>query len=110
MSKYISYVTESIISEVHTDKEHSRVTVFFKTKDGEIEKTLSKQEIAESLNQLANIRNHKIAISENVEQDIVKDIKDIHREMVNMYTKHQIHQLKSNLINYLKMSKLFNFI
>lgn len=80
MPKYVNYIAESIVLKVYTDKKNAKIRVFSKTKDGEIEKTLSKQQIAEFLNQFANRRKHKTAISKNVEQGIIKDIEGIHRE------------------------------
>ncbi len=80
MPKYVNRIAESIVLKVYTDKKNAKIRVFSKTKDGEVEKTLSKQEIAEFLNKFANRGKHKTAISKNVEQGIIKDIEGIHRE------------------------------
>ncbi|WP_264704534.1 hypothetical protein [Wolbachia endosymbiont (group B) of Apotomis betuletana] len=83
MPKYVNRIAQSIVLKVYTDKEHPRVKVFYKTEDredGQVETRLSKQEIAEFLNQFANRGKHKTAISKNVEQGIIKDIEGIHRE------------------------------
>ncbi len=83
MPKYVNRIAQSIVLKVYTDKEHPRVKVFYKTEDredGQIETRLSKQEIAEFLNQFANKEKHQISISKNVEQGIIKDIEGIRRE------------------------------
>ncbi|WGJ62352.1 hypothetical protein [Wolbachia endosymbiont of Frankliniella intonsa] len=64
-------------------KENAKIRVFSKIKDGEVEKTLSKQQIVEFLNLFTNIRNQgnkEIAISKNIERGIVEDIEGIRRE------------------------------
>lgn len=83
MPKYVNYIAESIVLKVYTDKKNAKIRVFSKTKDGEIEKTLSKQQIVESLNLFTNIRNQgnkELAISKNIERGIVEDIEGIRRE------------------------------
>ncbi|UXX40295.1 MULTISPECIES: hypothetical protein [unclassified Wolbachia] len=83
MPKYVNRIAQSIVLKVYTDKEHPRVKVFCKTEDredGQVETRLSKQEIAEFLNQFANKGKHQISISKNVEQGIIKDIEGIRRE------------------------------
>ncbi|CQD09120.1 Uncharacterised protein [Wolbachia endosymbiont wPip_Mol of Culex molestus] len=83
MPKYVNRIAQSIVLKVYTDKEHPRVKVFYKTEDredGQVETRLSKQEIAEFLNQFANKGKHQISISKNVEQGIIKDIEGIRRE------------------------------
>ncbi|OCA06878.1 hypothetical protein [Wolbachia endosymbiont of Trichogramma pretiosum] len=113
MPKHVNRISQSIVLKVYTDKEHPRVKVFCKTEDrenGQVEIRLSKQKVAEFLNQIANKGKHQISISKNVEQGIIKDIEGIRREMVDMYTKHRIYQLKNNIISYLKVRKLFNLV
>ncbi|OAB82145.1 hypothetical protein WSTR_02300 [Wolbachia endosymbiont of Laodelphax striatellus] len=83
MPKYINRIAQSIVLKVYTDKKNAKIRVFSKTKDGEVEKTLSKQQIVEFLNLLTNIRNQgnkELAISKNVERGIVEDIEGIRRE------------------------------
>ncbi|MFT4327600.1 MAG: hypothetical protein AB3P07_03165 [Wolbachia pipientis] len=83
MPKYVNYIAESIVLKVYTDKKNAKIRVFSKTKDGEIEKTLSKQQIVEFLNLFTNIRNQgnkELAISKNIERGIVEDIEGIRRE------------------------------
>ncbi len=83
MPKYVNRIAQSIVLKVYTDKEHSRIRVFYKNEDredGQIEETLSNQQIAEFLNQFANKGKHQIFISKNVEQGIIKDIEGIRRE------------------------------
>ncbi|AZU37392.1 hypothetical protein BBB02_02185 [Wolbachia endosymbiont of Bemisia tabaci] len=83
MPKYVNRIAQSIVLKVYTDKEHPRVKVFYKTEDredGQVETRLSKQEIADFLNQFANKGKHQISISKNVEQGIIKDIEGIRRE------------------------------
>ncbi|WP_395461279.1 hypothetical protein [Wolbachia endosymbiont (group B) of Ablattaria laevigata] len=83
MPKYLNRIAQSIVLKVYTDKKHPRVKVFCKTEDredGQVETRLSKQEIAEFLNQFANKGKHQISISKNVEQGIIKDIEGIRRE------------------------------
>lgn len=70
MPKYVNRIAQSIVLKVYTDKEHSRIRVFYKNEDredGQIEETLSNQQIAEFLNQFANKGKHQIFISKNVE-------------------------------------------
>lgn len=80
MPKYVNRIAESIVLKVYTDKKNAKIGVFFKTEDGEDEKTLSKQEIADFFNQSVNRGKHKTFISKNVEQGIIKDIEGIHRK------------------------------
>lgn len=83
MPKYVNRIAESIVLKVYTDKKNAKIRVFYKTEDredGQVEEILSKQQIAEFLNQFANRGKHKTAISKNVEQGIIKDIEGIHRE------------------------------
>ncbi|WP_353281540.1 hypothetical protein [Wolbachia endosymbiont (group B) of Horisme vitalbata] len=83
MPKYLNRIAESIVLKVYTDKKNAKIRVFSKTKDGEVEKTLSKQQIVEFLNLFTNIRNQgnkEIAISKNIERGIVEDIEGIRRE------------------------------
>ncbi|WP_353280804.1 hypothetical protein [Wolbachia endosymbiont (group B) of Cyclophora punctaria] len=83
MPKYVNRIAQPIVLKVCTDKEHPRVKVFCKTEDredGQVEIRLSKQKIAEFLNQFANKGKHQISISKNVEQGIIKDIEGIRRE------------------------------
>ncbi|WP_265022752.1 hypothetical protein [Wolbachia endosymbiont (group B) of Ischnura elegans] len=83
MPKYVNHIAESTVLKVYTDKENAKIRVFSKIKDGEVEKTLSKQQIVESLNLFTNIRNQgnkEIAISKNIERGIVEDIEGIRRE------------------------------
>ena len=83
MPKYVNRIAESIVLKVYTDKKNAKIRVFSKTKDGEVEKTLSKQQIVEFLNLFTNIRNQgnkEIAISKNIERGIVEDIEGIRRE------------------------------
>ncbi|AGJ98850.1 hypothetical protein wNo_04230 [Wolbachia endosymbiont of Drosophila simulans wNo] len=83
MPKYVNRIAESIVLKVYTDKKNAKIRVFSKTKDGEVEKTLSKQQIVEFLNLLTNVRNQgnkELAISKNVERGIVEDIEGICRE------------------------------
>ncbi|MGL9726084.1 MAG: hypothetical protein ACR5KV_05580 [Wolbachia sp.] len=80
MPKYVDHVAESIVLKVYTNKKNAKIRVFSKTKDGEVEETLSKQQIVEFLNLFTNIRNHEIAISKSVEHGIIKDIEGIRRE------------------------------
>ncbi|UIP92333.1 hypothetical protein JSQ73_003950 [Wolbachia endosymbiont of Anopheles demeilloni] len=83
MPKYVNRIAESIVLKVYTDKKNAKIRVFSKIKDGEVEKTLSKQQIVEFLNLLTNIRNQgnkELAISKNVERGIVEDIEGIRRE------------------------------
>lgn len=83
MPKYINRIAQSIVLKVYTDKKNAKIRVFSKTKDGEVEKTLSKQQIVEFLNLFTNIRNQgnkELAISKNVERGIVEDIEGIRRE------------------------------
>ncbi|MCA7010571.1 hypothetical protein [Wolbachia endosymbiont of Tribolium confusum] len=83
MPKYVNRIAQSIVLKVYTDKKNAKIRVFSKTKDGEVEETLSKQQIVEFLNLLTNIRNQgnkELAISKNVERGIVEDIEGIRRE------------------------------
>ncbi|WP_265041865.1 hypothetical protein [Wolbachia endosymbiont (group B) of Melanostoma mellinum] len=83
MPKYLNRIAQSIVLKVYTDKENAKIRVFSKIKDGEVEKTLSKQQIVEFLNLFTNIRNQgnkEIAISKNIERGIVEDIEGIRRE------------------------------
>ncbi|WP_264375143.1 MULTISPECIES: hypothetical protein [unclassified Wolbachia] len=83
MPKYVNHIAESTVLKVYTDKENAKIRVFSKIKDGEVEKTLSKQQIVEFLNLFTNIRNQgnkEIAISKNIERGIVEDIEGIRRE------------------------------